>query len=136
MRKEIDIVITDGKPETNRDHGKIFHIREMGAEAAEWWAIRAILALGQANPDIEYDPGMGMQALAMIGIRSFFRLNPMDLKPLLDEMMACVTIKPDPKQPLFERMLLEEDIQEIGTRLRLRSEVFTLHTGFSMPGRR
>lgn len=134
MRKEKDIIIhAEG-----RDKGKVFHITEMAAEQAEWWAVRAMLALGRSNPDLgqAYDEGAGMGALAIAGLKAFMRVNPDDAKPLLDEMMTCVKIKPDPKRPDFVRPLLPEDIDEFMTRVKIRSEVFELHTGFSLPGSR
>jgi hypothetical protein len=133
-RKELTITITD----EGRDKGKTFKIVEMAADQAEWWAIRTLLALGRANPELgaAYEAGMGMAALAVAGLKSFMMLDPMDAKPLLDEMMACVEILPDRNNPNIVRPLFPEDIEEITTRLKLRSEVFQLHTGFLLPGRR
>ena len=37
---------------------------------------------------------------------------------------------PDPSKPHVVRNLIEEDIEEITTRLKLRGEVWKLHTGF------
>jgi len=133
-RKEIDVRITD----EGRDKGKVFHLQEMDADQAEWWAIRTISALVRANPDLasSYIEGRGMAALAMAGVQALMMLDPIDAKPLLDQMMECVSIKPDPKNPNIIRKLLPNDIEEIMTRVKLRSEVFTLHTGFSLPGNR
>jgi hypothetical protein len=133
-RKEITIMIA----EDGRDKGKQFRIREMDADKAEWWAIRTLLALGKANPDLgnAYEAGMGMAALAVAGLKSFMMLHPEDAKPLLDEMMSCIDVLPDPKNPNVIRPLFPEDIEEVATRLKLRSEVFQLHTGFLLPGRR
>lgn len=133
-RKEIDIRIT----EDGRDKGKTFHLLEMDADQAEWWAIRVISALVRANPELatSYAEGAGMAALAMAGVKALMLLDPIDAKPLLDQMMTCVSIKPDPKNPNIVRQLLPNDIEEVRTRLQLRSEVFALHTGFSIPGSR
>ncbi len=43
-RKEIFYTVED----KGRDHGKVFYIREMSATQAEWWAIRAGLAIKTA----------------------------------------------------------------------------------------
>lgn len=40
-RKELYYTVED----KGRDNGKKFYIREMSATQAEWWAIRAILAM-------------------------------------------------------------------------------------------
>jgi hypothetical protein len=56
-------------------------------------------------------------------------------KPLLDEMMQCVTIQPDPNRPNVTRALLEDDIEEITTRLTLREAWFDTHLGFSVRAR-
>lgn len=121
----------------NRDQGKIFHIKEMDAESAEWWALRVLLALGKANPDLGnlFEMGAGMGALAIAGIKSFLQLHPEDARPLWNEMMTCVKIVRDARHPEHLSELLPDDIEEIATRLQIRSEVFTLHTGFSIPGR-
>ena len=46
--------------------------------------------------------------------------------------MSCVTVIPDPTRPQVFRQLVETDIEEIATRLRLRDEVIALHTNFSI----
>lgn len=131
MRKQEDIVITD----EGRDKDKVFMITEMSAFDAEEWAIRAILALTNANADIgDIDPGMGMAAFAGKAFRALFSMHFQDAKPLLDEMMACIRIKPDPRNPNISRGLMEEDIEEVTTVFKLRMEVFRVHTGFSIPG--
>ena len=47
-------------------------------------------------------------------------------------MMTCVAFLPDPARPQVIRQLVETDIEEIATRLRLRDEVIALHVGFSI----
>ena len=76
-----------------------------------------------------------MQGLVVQGLASLAKIDPEEVKPLLDEMWECIRIVTDPKNnPTFVRVLMEEDIEEVMTRIRLRAEVFTLHTGFSIPG--
>jgi hypothetical protein len=110
VRKEASITIeTPG-----RDQGKTFVLTEMPASKAEAWGARLMLALSRAG--VEVPPGffeMGMAGVA---------------KPLLDEMMACVRIKVN----AGVRDLIEEDIEEVKTRLRLRDEVINLHLNFSV----
>lgn len=115
-----------------RDKGKTFIIREMSASDAEWWAMRAfkgIVAAGVNVPDNVR--GGGMAGIAIMGLRAFGELNPADLKELLDEMFACVYIQRDNNPNIVQRPL-EEDIEEVATRLKLREEWFELHTGFSL----
>ena len=130
-RKEIDITIM----EEGRDRGKIFHIREMDAYQVERWATRALLALGKSGVEMPDDIGSrGVAGLAYLGFTAMMRMNYDDAQPLLDEMMTCVSIKPDPARPDVTRVLFPDDIEEVATIFKLRMEVFTLHTGFSLPG--
>jgi len=130
-RKELDITIDDD----GRDRGKVFHLREMSAWQAERWAIRALLALSKAGADIGgAEPGAGVAAFAATSFRALLSLDFADAEPLLIEMLECISIKPDPRNPNVVRALLPEDIEEVATLIKLRKEVFTLHVGFSQPG--
>lgn len=130
MRKELDVTITD----LGRDQGKVFHLKEMPASRAEKWAMRALMLVARANADLGELAGMGMQGIAMLGIQSIMKIDFEDAEPLLDEMMECVSIKPDPKNPNVIRNLIDDDIEEIGTRIFLRQKIIELHVGFSMGG--
>ncbi len=118
-----------------RDANKNFLITEMPASKAEKWGMRAILLLrgsGERMPDNVQ--GLGMVGVAILGINVFLRgeMSFTNLEPLLDEMMTCVKIIRDPRHPTFATELVSEsDIEEVQTRLWLRSEVLRLHTGFS-----
>ena len=116
-----------------RDHGKTFLLTEMAATKAEDWAIRVMLALGSANVEIP-DGAMqlGMAALAEIGLKKLFALNPSVVKPLLDELMECVQVLPDKKRPEVRRALIENDVEEVATLLQLKWEVLKLHISFSL----
>jgi hypothetical protein len=132
MRKEISITIS----EENRDKGKTFLIREMASLQAEKWAIRALLALGHANPDLaDLDAGAGMAAFAGSAFRAMMSMQFEAAEPLLDEMLSCITVKPDVNNPNITRPLLEDDIEEVTTLMTLRREVFQIHVGFSLPGK-
>ena len=114
-----------------RDKGKVFFIKEMSASAAEWWAIRAGLAMaknGVALPDNFSD--MGMTGMAKVGLEMVAKIPPEDAKPLLDELMKCVTAVPDPSNPAVKRPLIDDDTEEVMTRIKLRGEVFKLHVDF------
>lgn len=118
---------------TGRDAGKMFVITEMSAFAAEKWAWRALLALGRGGLDIPEDVAReGMAGIARFGLGALVSTRFEDLEPLMDEMFACVQIAPDPvKNPTLMRALIEDDIEEPETILRLRGEVLKLHVDFS-----
>lgn len=132
-RKTKVITITD----EGRDRGKVFLLTEMPARLGERWAARALLAAARADVNLpDGIAGAGMAGLAMLGLRAVSRMEFSEAEPLLDEMMRCVTVMPDPaKNPSFTRPLVDngtdgDDIEEVATRLHLRSELFMLHTGF------
>src|ERR1700692_944296 len=128
MRKTKIVTITA----EGRDLGKIFLLTEMSAHQAERWAMRALMAVADAGVDLpEAALGAGMAGIAALGIRAIFRVPFALAAPLMDEMMDCVQIVPDPRKP-FPRRPEQDDIEEVATRLLLRSEVFELHTGFSV----
>lgn len=135
-------IVDPGSPavaakEQGRDHGKVFQITEMPASKAEAWALRAFLALAAGNQDIpELDRirTLGMAGIAILGFKALSGLDYDKAKPLFDEMFDCVRIVPDPSKPEVVRKLVEDDIEDVATRMKLRMEVFSLHTGFSLAG--
>ena len=134
-RRTKDFQIQD--PES-RDNGKVFHMVEMSSAQAEKWAARALLALlksGIEMPDDAVDAGLA--GLAQVGARALLTASGIkwdDLEPLMNEMMGCVTFKYGPGADQI-RGLVEEDIEEVKTRLFLRREVLDLHLGFSLADR-
>jgi len=127
MRKTITLTI-DAE---GRDKGKTFLITEMPARQAEEWALRALSAMTRAGIDIPPNIlSAGLVGLATFAFRSFASMAFSDMKPLADEMMACVQVIPDPGRPEVKRGLVDTDTEEVATRLRLKQEVFELHTGF------
>lgn len=123
-------------PEGGRDAGKSFLLTEMAARPAEKWATRAFLALSRAGIDIPEDIAQqGIAGLAIVGFKMLGGMSFQDAEPLLDEMMACVQFLPNPAtlqpRPLVDNGTEGDDIEEVQTRIRLRAEVFTLHTGFT-----
>jgi hypothetical protein len=131
MRKTLTYVVRD----EGRDQGKSFLLTEMPADQAESWAIRAFLAMAKGG--IELPEGIessGFAGIAKLGLTLLLQM-PFELaKPLLDEMMACVQILPNPNNPSVVRALIGDDIEEVATRIKLRKEVFGLHVNFSLPG--
>ena len=114
-----------------RDNGKVFVLTEMPASRAESWAMRALLALMAGGVEVlEGFERMGMAAMAEIGIKALAGLKWEVAEPLLAEMWECVQIMPDPSKPHVVRALIEQDIEEVATRLKIRGEIWKLHTGF------
>jgi len=126
-RKTLDYTVAS----EGRDKGKLFRITEMSAGESEEWAMRALLALSNSGAPVPEDfLDMGMPGIAIVGMRALTTLKWAEAKPLLDKMLECVRIIPDPKRPQVIRAIIEEDIEEVETRLKLREEVFRLHTDF------
>ena len=114
--------------ETGRDLGKQFLITEMPASQAENWAFKAILAVGNAGIEIPDNlASQGMAGLMAIGYMNLLKIPFEAAKPLLDEMMTCVQIIPSAN---IKRKLVEEDIEEVATRLQLRKATWNLHMDF------
>lgn len=128
MRKEQVITIpAEGK----RDAGKKFHLQEMPAMQAEAWATRALLALAASGVDLpENFMSMGLAGMAVVGVKALGGVEYERAKPLLDEMLACVSIMPDDRHPEVRRKLMEDDIEEVATLMLLRKEILNLHVDF------
>lgn len=115
-----------------RDNGKVFRLGEVSAGHAEDWAIRAFMGMARSGAEIpEEIKDAGLFGVMALGLKALAGMAYQDAKPLLDELMACVQVIPDPAKPEIVRVLMEEDIEEVKTRLKLRKEVIDLHTNFS-----
>ena len=118
-------------PDEGRDRGKVFLITEMPASRGESWAYRALLALIAGGVNLpEGFERMGMAGMAELGIKALSGLKWEVAEPLLAEMWECVEIIPDPAKPQVVRALIEDDVEEVLTRTKIRAEVWKLHTGF------
>lgn len=121
----------------NRDSTarRVYLITEWPAARAEKWGLEMFIALKGSGTEIsESVARLGMVGVAIAGINAFMRasIDPKVLVPLLDDMMECVRIIRDPKHPDVASPLgVDDDIEEVQTRLWLRSEIIRLHTGFS-----
>lgn len=132
MPRKTATVVIDA---TGRDQGKTFRLTEMPASQVEAWAMRAFLALAKSGADVpDALMSSGLAGLQRLGPGALSGMAYADLAPLLEEMMACVAIIPDAARPQVIRNLVEDDIEEVTTRLKLRAEVWKLHTGFSHAG--
>ena len=134
-RKVTLITITD----EGRDKGNVYQLTEMPASQAERWAARAFLALAKSGVDVPEDIAQsGIAGWATLGLRAMAGVAYADAIMLMDEMFTCVRFVPDPgltdqQGNVIVRGLVESDTQEVATRLQLRKELLTLHTGFFIP---
>lgn len=111
-----------------RDFGKVFIITELSAMEAETWAGRALFAMINAGVQVpDSIAGSGLAGVAALGLSSLSKVSFEAAKPLLDEMLTCVQIKPSAN---VTRALIGDDIEEVSTLLTLRKEVFNLHLSF------
>jgi hypothetical protein len=116
-----------------RDKGKIFVLTELSASKAERWGMKALFLLVKAGVNVpDSVVGSGMAGIAAVGIGRLFQLNFEEVEPLMDEMFECIQIQPSTAKPDIIRPLIEDDIEEVYTRVHLRAEVLQLHTGFSV----
>lgn len=137
MRKTKTVTIAT----PGRDEGKNFLITEMDAAQAEKWALRVFNGMLVAGLNLPQEmTSRGMAGIAMAGMQGLFGMPWHLQEPLLDELLRCVTVMPDPtridqvtKLP-FVRPIGPEDIEEFMTRTQLRAEAFDLMTGFSTAG--
>ena len=109
-----------------RDKGKIFVLTEMPAYQTEMFAFKLLSAMGQSGIDISNHVDGGTAGLIQFAIGSLMKIRFDLVEPLLDEMMGCVKIK----MPKMTRGLVEDDIEEVVTRFKLRAEIIKLHTDF------
>jgi hypothetical protein len=132
-RKSITYTVAD----EGRDQGKVFVLTEMPASRAERWALRAFQALAKAGVELPDNIAqMGMAGIALVGIKALSHTPWEEAEPLLAEMFECVQRQPNPKNPAVVRALVEDDVEEVATRLKLRAEVLKLHTDFLPPAAR
>lgn len=127
MRKTLTYTVTA----EGRDKGKTFLITEMSAAQAEEWATRALFTAMNCGVEIPDELlKAGLSGLAALGIKSLAKVPFEMVKPLFDQMMECVRIIPDRSNPEFTRPLIDDDIEEVGTRLALRKATLDLHLDF------
>lgn len=129
-RKTLKVKITD----KGRDQGKVFVLNEWPARRADNWAMRALFAVMNAGVDIpENIASAGFAGIAAIGIKALGKVHPDVGVPLLDELLSCVEIMPDPNKPDVVRSLIDDDTEEVKTLWKLKYEVLSLHVDFSTP---
>lgn len=125
-RKHKEVKIVD------RGTTKVFLITEMSAVRAEKWATKFFFAAANAGVQIPKETAeMGILGVLKLGLEGIKGIPYEKAEPLLEEMMTCVQIIPDPAHPELARGLVEEDIEDMTTLFKLKKEVFALHMDFS-----
>lgn len=140
MRKRQTITIEA----EGRDKGKTFVIIEMPASQAQSWAHRALEAIAQRSDIPSGVAQAGMLGIFIMGLKPILAAPWPMVEPLLKELFdSCLSIQPNLNDDTILRgrgtdivkpvgKLLEEDIEEVSTRLFLQDKIFELHTGFSV----
>jgi hypothetical protein len=127
-RKILKLKIKD----EGRDLGKTFVITEMSARRGHQWATRALFAVMNGGVEIPDNiMSAGLAGLAAIGVQALGQVSIDVAEPLLDELLDCVEIMPDPGKPEVTRALIDDDLEEIATIFKLQKEVLALHINFS-----
>jgi hypothetical protein len=126
-RKELKYTVADA----GRDQGKVFLITEMPARRAHQWATRVLFGVMNSGLDIpENILEAGFAGIAAIGVKALGKLPASVAEPLLDELLTCVQVMPDPDRPNVLRGLIDDDTEEIVTIFKLQKEVLALHVDF------
>lgn len=124
------VTIADG-----RDKGKVFIVTEMPARPAYRWALRALFALMNSGFEVPDElQSSGMAGLAVLGVKALGKANFSQMEPLLDELLTCVQVVPDPMRPNITRSDIDADIEDAKTYFLLQKEVLSLHFAPFMPG--
>ncbi len=124
-RKSITITISEG-----RDKGKSFLLTEPPCTQVENMVLRAVFGLGRAGVEIPPEILQLGAAPTAYAIGSQFSKLPWRLGLQLSaELMQCV----QRVEEKIQRSLVENDIEDVATRLMLKGEVLKLIFGFFVP---
>ena len=134
-RREAAIVITAA----GRDRNKIYHIRELNAIPAEEWFTRAMQMLVRAGievpPNLLEQGAMGFVTMGIGACLTGLGKAPYDdFKLLMDQMLAClVGYQERAGATRIETLaVILDQTEEVGTLIKLREEIVSLHLGFSL----
>ncbi len=121
-RKTKEVVIT----EDGRDKGKVFIITEPSSYESEQIALHFLNVT--TRKDAVADEGMA-------GVAKLLNPANPESQQLLARLMTCVTYQHAPgHKPQVIREGEECQIEEVATRMQLKTEAFQLITGFSLAG--
>ena len=142
MRKEVTVTLQDG------ERNLTFRIRQMSAWKLERWMFRAAIQISKASGDsvaglsVE-DAQKALKKLtknqsADSGAQKIVNiiggLDYGEAEPLLDELLACCKLIPDPSHPMMEMDITEQtaegQIENPLTLIRLRVEAAKLNFSF------
>lgn len=116
-----------------RDKGKTFVLTELPALDIERWTVRLVLALGKNGvnlPDVQADSGFaGIAGVLWVLIA---QISPDEAEALLATMLQNLKID----EGKITRELVDGDIEEAETLLRIRLAWVDLHSGFFAKGGR
>lgn len=131
MRRTLDITIEA----ENRDKGKVYHLEEMDAWSALLWAKHAVSAAARNGTDlgaIDLGDMSSMESLLRLGLTRIMSAPDRETDELVREaIFKCIKFKPS---AAAVRGLMDGDIEEIATYLKLCMELASLHVGFSIGG--
>lgn len=131
LKKEIVLIVAEG-----RDKGKIFIVNEMPARQFEKWALKALTAMGRAGMEIpENIQEIGAMGLAILGFKALIKIDFEMAEQLMEDMFSYFEIQPDPNNSVIKRPIIDSDIEEVTTRLKLRAVWWELQTGFQLAGK-
>lgn len=131
MAKSVTVVC----PHEGADKGKRFVITRMSAVAADRWGRHCLQAAASSGADIPgVAQGGGLAAVAAAGIGIFAAMDPARMDALIDQLLQCVQMQPDPATPAmllsWDVVAAGEQIEEIPTLGWLQKEAFALHVDF------
>lgn len=111
-----------------RDEARVYRITEMSAFKVEKWAIRALWVIASKGVDLpEVFDNAPFAEFVKVGLSALFKVDYSDAEPLLDEMMTCVSLV---TQAGVRPLIMADDFEDLRTIIKLRKEVFALHTDF------
>lgn len=113
------------------DAGKVFLITRMDAITGDKWGRHVIQAAIKSGAQIPQSAvKAGIAGIAGMALTIFGSIDPAEGDRLLDQLLDCVLIIPDPGTPAVRRKWHPGDFAEIQTVSLLHQEAFKLHTGF------
>ncbi|MDR3534029.1 MAG: hypothetical protein P4L90_26115 [Rhodopila sp.] len=125
-----------------RDRGGVFTLTEMPAVQATEWFIRAMQLLARSGADVPSNiMHLGAAGFVTMGIGTVLtglgKAPWHEVKPLLDELLGCVTSYQPPGAVAAQTRwdVIKGQIEEPATILQLHEEVVSLHLGFSLAAR-
>lgn len=142
MSRQIERLVIPGERGIavgTRDNGKTFFLTEMDAYSGQDWALRAILALSRSGAILPPEAvRRGWPALVSFGFSALLGASHADIRPLLDELLTHVRYSKQPDNAKWPKQTIEAGsncvVEEVATFLEIYKAMWTLHTGFSLPG--